>query len=48
MGLWGNWRIRKAEDDGETVYIAEKFGVRLRRFLLRIRLRASGNSTNLA
>ena len=28
MGLWGNWRIRKAEDDGETVYIAEKFGVR--------------------
>lgn len=28
MGIFGSWRIRKAEEDGETVYIAEKFGVR--------------------
>ena len=28
MNLLGNWRIRKAADDNETVYIAEKFGVR--------------------
>lgn len=28
MNLLGNWRIRKAAEDGETVYIAEKFGVR--------------------
>jgi spermidine synthase len=28
MGLFGSWRIRKAADDNETVYIAEKYGVR--------------------
>ncbi len=28
MDLRGNWRIRKAADDAETVYISEKFGVR--------------------
>ncbi len=28
MNLRGNWRIRKAADDAETVYISEKFGVR--------------------
>ena len=28
MDLRGNWRIRKASEDAETVYISEKFGVR--------------------
>lgn len=28
MSLRGDWRIRKAADDAETVYISEKFGVR--------------------
>ena len=28
MELRGNWRIRKASEDPETVYISEKFGVR--------------------
>ena len=28
MNLSGGWRIRKAADDAETVYISEKFGVR--------------------
>lgn len=28
MNLSGSWRIRKAADDAETVYISEKFGVR--------------------
>jgi len=28
MDLLGRWRIRKPSDDGETVYISEKFGVR--------------------
>jgi len=28
MGLFGSWRIRKPSEDGATVYIAEKFGVR--------------------
>ena len=28
MNLSGSWRIRKAAEDAETVYISEKFGVR--------------------
>lgn len=28
MNLRGDWRIRKAAEDAETVYISEKFGVR--------------------
>ena len=28
MELRGNWRIRKASEDSDTVYISEKFGVR--------------------
>ena len=28
MDLRGDWRIRKASEDAETVYISEKFGVR--------------------
>lgn len=28
MSLLGSWRIRKPAEDGETVYISEKFGVR--------------------
>ncbi len=28
MNLLKNWRIRKAEEDNESVYISEKFGVR--------------------
>ena len=28
LNLSGSWRIRKAADDAETVYISEKYGVR--------------------
>ncbi len=28
MKFFQNWRVRKPEDDGESVYVSEKFGVR--------------------